>query len=132
MHTYTKDLLTHCEEYAKDLLNETLDFYPFGAFTSKVEQVHPIEMDPENKNSIKNGQVVESLLTYLTGEFDKKEVLAYATVYEVQFQLSEGEEASTAFAVDIVNSQSEEPIFYYPYQVNGTAVTFDEPFAVKR
>lgn len=132
MHTYTKDLLEHCEEYAKELLKETLDFYPFGSFVSKAEQVHPLELEPEDKNSTKNGQVVESLLKYLTTEYEQKEVLAYATVYEVNYQLEQDEPASQAFAIDITNSESEEPIFYFPYQVKGTSVVYQEPFAVKR
>lgn len=132
MHTYTKDLLDHCEEYAKELLKETLDFYPFGSFISKTEQVHPLELEPEDKNATKNGQVVDSLLKYLTAEFEQKEMLAYATVYEVQFQLNQDEPSSKAFAIDIVNSKSEEPIFYYPFQIKGTSIVYSEPFAVKR
>lgn len=131
MQEYTKELLNHSSEYAKELLSETLDFYPFGAFISKAGQVHPLELEPENKNSTKNGEVVDSLLKYLTAEFERGEILAYATVYEVQFQLEQDEPSTQAFAIKIVNSQSDEPIFYYPYEIKGTAISYDEPFAVK-
>lgn len=132
MHKYTADLLNHCSEFAKELFEETGDLYPFGAFISKIEQVHPLELEPENKKSTKNGQVVDNLLNYLIPEFQQKEILAYATVYEVTFQIKENEPPTNAFAVDIVNSQSEEPIFYYPYVIEDDLFIFEEPFAVRR
>ncbi|MCT4581061.1 MAG: hypothetical protein N4A35_06550 [Flavobacteriales bacterium] len=132
MHNYTAELLNHCSEFAKELFEETADLYPFGAFISKVEQVHPLELEPENKKSTKNGQVVDTLLNYLKPEFERKEILAYATVYEVTFQINEGEAPTNAFAVDIINSESEEPIFYYPYVIEDGLFIFEAPFAVKR
>lgn len=132
MHNYTKELINHCSEFAKELFEETSDLYPFGAYISKIEQVHPLELEPESKNSTKNGQVVDNLLNYLKPEFDKKEILAYATVYEVSFQLEEKQAPTNAFAIDIINSESEEPIFYYPYVIEDGLFIFEEPFAVKR
>ncbi len=132
MHKYTTDLITHCADFSKELLNETKDFYPFGAFISKIGQVHPLELEPEDKNSTQNGQVVNSLLKYLTTEFEKGEILAYATVYEVHFKLDDNSSKQDAFAIDIVNSESEEPVFYYPYTQKNDSFNFEEPFAVKR
>jgi hypothetical protein len=131
MHQHTLELIEHCSEYAKELLSETLDFYPFGAFVSKTGQVHPLELEPENKNSTKNGEVVDSLLKYLITEFEKGEIIAYATVYEVEYQLNKDEPSNKAFAIKIINSASEEPMFYYPYSITGPSVDFKEPFAVK-
>ncbi len=131
MHQHTQQLLDHCSEYAKELLSETLDLYPFGALVSKTEQVHPLELEPENKNSTKNGEVVNSLLKYLITELEKGEIIAYATVYEEEYQLNKDEPTTKAFAVKIVNAELEEPMFYYPYTIKGTSVVFEEPFAVK-
>lgn len=131
MHQHTQELIDHCSEYAKKLLSETLDFYPFGAFVSKAEQIHPLELEPEDKNGTKNGEVVESLLKYLSSEYDKGEIIAYATVYEVQYQLEQDEPATNAIAIKIINKESNEPVFYYPYKVKGTSVVFESPFAVK-
>lgn len=131
MHKFTADLLEHCEAFTKELLNETKDFYPFGAFVSKAEQVHPLELEPENKNSTQNGQVVESLLKYLTNEYEAGEVIAYATVYEAQLKLAENEPEITAFAVEIINKESEEPTFYFPFEIKDNVVTYREMFAVK-
>jgi len=132
MHQYTKELVDHCSDFSKELLHETKDFYPFGAFISKSEQVHPLELEPEDKDSTQNGQVVESLLKYLTSEFEKGEILAYATVFEVQFKIDDNSPKTDAFAIDIVNSETEEPIFYFPYARKNDEFSFKEPFAVKR
>ena len=131
MHIYTKELLEHCADFSKQLLKETKDLYPFGAFISKTGQLHPLEL--EKKNSIKNGEVVESLLKYLVSEMEQGEVLAYATTYEVQIKISEDSPISDAIAIEIVNVESEkEPVFYIPYRINGDEVSFEEPFAVKK
>ncbi len=132
MQEYTKELIDHCSNFSKELLHETKDFYPFAAFISKTGQVHPLELEPENKNSTKNGQVVEYLLKYLVEEFEKGEILAYATVFEVQFKIDADSPKMDAIAIDVVNSESEEPIFYYPYTRKNDEFSFKEPFAVRR
>jgi len=132
MNHYTKELIEHCSDFSKELLNETKDFYPFAAFVSKTGQIHPLELEPEDKNNTKNGQVIESLLKYLTSEVEKGEILAYATVFEVQFKLDDNSPKTDAFAVDVVNLESEEPIFYFPYTRKNDEFSFKEPFAVKR
>ncbi len=130
MHPYTKELLDHCSDFSKNLLIETKDMYPFGAFISSSGQLHPLEM--EFKKGIKNEIVINALHTYLTSEYKEGNILAYATVYEVDFQLSEQDSPQSAFAVDIESKYSDVPIYYFPFVINDEEVSFQAPFAVAR
>ncbi len=133
MDKVIQDILNHCEEYAKDLLNETKEFYPFGAFTDNSGQVHPLEFDVDKKNIPQNGKVINSLQRYCEGELEEGNILAYGLTYEVQLQIEENQPPIDAIAVDIVNTSEEDiPVFYFPFKVSEDKVEYDQGFAVKR
>ena len=45
MNTEIEDLMDHSIDYAQDLLDETLEFYPFGAWIDTKGGVHPLEFE---------------------------------------------------------------------------------------
>lgn len=132
MNEHTKNILAHSIEYAKDLLDNTGEFYPFGAFIDKVGQVHPLEMDVDKNNMPTNGKVIETLEKYCEKELEIKNILAYGVTYEAAVKVSEDKELDT-ICIHINNSEeSDTPDFYMPFKIEGNKVKYDEIFAVKR
>lgn len=127
-------LLEHSVEYATDLLNETGECYPFGAFIDTIGNVHPLEMEvTDTKNMPKIGQVIEALTIYCEGELKASKLKGYALAYEVQLQLEEGAEPIDAIAFDMKHIEQEMIDFYYlPFTTKDKKAELGTIFAVKK
>ncbi len=134
MNNETQKIINHSFEYAKELLEDTGEFYPFGAYLDKRSQVHPLEFELDKKNMPTNGQVIEGLAIYCKEEMEKGNIKAFGITFEAGVQMQKDEEPVDTVAIDITLSTGEvEPMYYFPYQVHGQGkVVFDEVFAVKR
>lgn len=132
MNEHTTSILNHSLEYAKDLLENTGEFYPFGAFVDTVGQVHPLEMEVDKKNIPNNGKVIETLSKFCKKELELGNFIAYGVTYEAAVQLSENEEKDT-ICVHIVNTQDENtPDFYQPFSSTEQGINYEPIFAVKK
>ncbi len=133
MNEEVKKLLDHTVEYATELLTETGEAYPFGAYLDSIDNVHPLEMEIDKKNVPTIGKVVETLTTYCQGEMKASKMNGYALAYEVQLKLSEDEPTTDAIAIDITHLENDElPLFYLPFTADNGKATIGELFAVKR
>ena len=134
MSTHVQKILDHSSEYAKELLTETGELYPFGAFIGREGHVHPLEFDYDKKNMPTNEKVVETLTKYCREEMKEGKILAYGLTYEASVQLVEGGDFIETFTVDISTDEEERiPLYYYPYNIQEEGeLVFGEPFAVKR
>ena len=133
MNNEVKDILDYSFKFAKDLLEATTQFYPFGAYCDGLEGVHPLEYDTEENGIPNNGKVVDSLTTYCASEFNEGRIKAYGLTYEVKMKLEEGQPETDAIAVEITHKDEESlPIFYLPYTQIDKTTTFGEPFAVAK
>lgn len=92
--------IEHCKEYAVDLLTETGEAYPFGAFIDTIGNVHPLEMEIDKKNVPTIGKVVETLGKYCETEMADNKMNGYALCYEVSYELEEGQKQD-AIAIDL-------------------------------
>ena len=134
MNNETQEIIDHSFEYAKELLEDTGEFYPFGAFLDKRGQIHPLEFEHDKKNMPTNGQVIAGLTKYCWDEMKKGEMRGFGITYGAGVQMREGEEAIETVAIDITLASGEiVPVYYFPYEITeqGTA-EFGEIFAVKR
>ncbi len=135
MNTITEKIIDHSFEYAKDLLEDTGQCYPFGAFVDNSEVVHPLEFEITDKKNIPNNEsVIWSLNKFCASELKENKIIAYGLTYEAIVQLKEDEPGIDTIAIDIINNTDEDiPIYYYPYKSDKQGnVEFGEPFAVKR
>jgi len=134
MNNITKKIIDHSFEYAKDLLEDTGQCYPFGAFVDNAEIVHPLEFEITDKKNIPNNEsVMWSLNKFCETELEEKRIIAYALTYEANVQLEEDKPAVETIAIDIVDNTNSQPHYYFPYEKNNEGkITFGEPFAVKR
>lgn len=130
----TQKIIEHSFDYAKELLEETGEFYPFGAYLDKKGQIHPLEFELDKKNMPTNGQVIEGLTKYCTSEMEEGNIIGYGITFEAGVQMHEEEEPINTIAIDIVLSDDGvEPVYYFPYtKVGSDNVEFGETFAVKR
>lgn len=134
MSTEVDIILEHSIDYAKELLIDTGELYPFGAYVGPEGIVHPVEYEYDKKNMPTVGVVIESLSKFCDTEMGEGKMLAYGLTHEASVQLKEGADFIDTFVVDIVtNSEEAIPLYYYPFKINANdEVKFDEPFAVKR
>lgn len=134
MRKETKEVIEHSFEYARELLEETGEFYPFGAYLDRRGQVHPLEFELDKKNMPTNGQVIEGLTKYCNSEMDMGNIKAFGISFEAGVQMHEDEEPINTIAIDISLMGDEiEPVYYFPYTKNSKGkIEFGETFAVKR
>lgn len=115
MDDLLKKLLDHSVEYATELLVETGEAYPFGAYIDLADNVHPLEMEFDPKNMPKVGKVMEALTKYCSEEMAENRMKAWCLSYEVKIALSESQETE-AIAFEMTHpSEKNIPKFYLPY-----------------
>ena len=134
MNTEIENILEHSRQYARDLLIDTGELYPFGAYIGIEGHVHPIEYEYDKKNMPTVGVVLESLAKYCDGEIEAGRMLAYGLTSEASVQLEEDGDFIDTFVIDIKTKEGNKvPLYYHPFAISANkTVTFDEPFAVKR
>jgi hypothetical protein len=131
MNELNEKLLEHCDGYATEMLKETGESYPFGAYIDTIDNVHPLELEFDPKKMPKVGAVIEGLQAYCKEEVTAERMKAYAICFEAEVALSEAEVLMTV-CIDITNSEEETPLFYLPYTKSEMGVGVQEMFAVKR
>ncbi len=135
MNNITQKIIDHSFNYAKDLLEDTGQCYPFGAFVDNAEGVHPLEYEITDKKNVPNNEsVIWSLNNFCESELKDDKIIAYGLTYEAIVQLKDDEPGIETIAIDIFdNSDNKLPIYYYPYTSDKEGnIEFGEPFAVKR
>jgi len=133
MNTEIEDLMDHSIDYAQDLLDETLEFYPFGAWIDTKGGVHPLEFEFDKKQMPTVEKVLSDLKTYCDSEMAENKMNAYALTFESELVLTEGEAAVKCISLDIVHKDEKDvPKFYIPYTINeNNIVEYNELFGVK-
>ena len=133
MNAEIEDLMDHSIDYAQDLLDETLEFYPFGAWIDTKGGVHPLEFEFDKKQMPTVEKVLSELKIYCDSEMLANKMNAYSLTYESELVLSEGEPAVKCISLDIVHQEEKNiPKFYIPYSISeDKTVTYSELFGVK-
>lgn len=135
MDTITKKIIDHSVEYAKNLLMDTGQCYPFGAFVDNAEIVHPLEFEITDKKNIPNNEsVIWSLHKFCESEMKAGKIIAFGLTYEASVQLEVDKPSIDTIIIDIVDRyDSDIPFFHYPFEkMDDSTINFGEPFAVKR
>jgi hypothetical protein len=133
MNAEIEDLMDHSIDYAQDLLDETLEFYPFGAWIDTKGGVHPLEFEFDKKQMPTVETVLAELKAYCDSEMESNKMNAYALTFESELVLTEGEDAVKCISLDITHKEEKEiPKFYVPYSINeDNTVVYSELFGVK-
>ena len=132
MEDIIQKLLDHSVEYAKELIVDTLEFYPFGAYIDTIDNVHPLEFEYDKKNQPTVEIVLNALTKYCETEMSEDKMKAYALTYESEVKLSDDEPILKCITVEIKSkTDSNLPKYFVPYHINDeNVVSFDEVFAV--
>lgn len=116
MNEDLKKLLDHSVEYASELLVETGDSYPFAAYIDTIGNVHPLEMEIDDKNIPQIQKVIDALTIYCTEEMKESRMRAYCLSYEVKIQLAEGD-STDAIAFEMIHQAEKDlPKYYLPFK----------------
>lgn len=128
-----KKLLEHSVEYATELLMETGESYPFGAYIDTIGNVHPLEMEIDPKQVPQIGAVVSNLKKYCTEEMAENRMRGYCLSYEVKVQLSDSKSTDAICFEMHYTGETDLPKFYLPFLPLGERkVEVGELFAVKQ
>ena len=132
MQDEIQKLIDHCVDYATELLTETGESYPFGAYIDTIGNVHPLEMEIDTKNIPKLGKVIDTLKTYCMAEIEAKRMNGFALSYEVSMDLDE-KSKTDAIAIELHHSNENKlPVYYLPFRMNDDkSVVIGTIFAVK-
>ena len=118
-------LVEHCLETAKQMLDQTNEFHPFGAFLGKNGTVHPLGVEVDKKNIPSNGDLIQQL-----NDLAKTENIEhYSLCYEVSIQLETSRNPTDAICVEI--KVKDVPKFYLPFSKAGETFVYEEVFAVE-
>ena len=134
MHAEVEKLIDHSFEYALELLEDTKEFYPFGATIDTIGNVHPLEFEFDPKNMPKVGVVLESLAKYCENEMSANRMKGHALAFESVIKLDENSAEQNCITLNIVHSEDKDlPDYYQAYQIleDGT-VELAPIFAVKK
>ncbi len=132
MEDIVQKLLNHSADYAKELIVDTLEFYPFGAYIDTIDNVHPLEFEYDKKNQPTVETVLNSLTKYCETEVADKKMKAYALTYESDVKLSADVDTLKCITIEIKTIEEDNiPKYFIPYHINDNKVMFDEMFGVK-
>ena len=134
MNPDIESIIDHSIEYAQDLIEGTLEFYPFGAFIDTIGNVHPLEFDADAKNMPKIEEVLVSLKAYCENEMAAGKMHAYGLVFESELVLEEGKDAVKCISIDIKHKdETDIPVFYQSYTIEEeNEVVYSDVFGVKK
>ena len=131
---HIQNLLSHCENYATDLIMETGEFAPFGALTDASGLTHHREVEIDPRDVPSNGEIIEELQKYFIDQYENHGAQGYAIACEAAVQLDENTKTD-AIGIDIrFRDENNIPMFYIPFTMNWDTrqATYGKMFAVKR
>jgi hypothetical protein len=134
MHEEIVKILDHSFEYAQELLEDTKEFYPFGAFIDTIGNVHPLEYEYNPKKMPQVGEVLEALTKYCEEEMAEKRMHAYGLTFEANVKIAENEPEKTCIGIQVKHiTEKNLPDFYQPYAFDADKKpTFEAVFAVEK
>ncbi|HAE32008.1 MAG TPA: hypothetical protein DCF89_12900 [Flavobacteriales bacterium] len=119
-------LAENCLQSAREMLIQTDEFYPFGAFLGPTGIAHPLGIEVDKKNIPNNGNLIKQLIDLAKSENFEQ----YSLCYEVSLQMSEAKPAIDAICVEF--SETEAPKVYQPFSKVNNEYIFDDVFAVQQ
>jgi len=134
MNENLKSILDHSLDYAIEMIEETSELHPFGAFTDKAGQVHPLEMEIDKKQVPTNGRIIEVLWDYCMKELEEGNISAFGISMESSLKF-EGDEEEVDVIVTIPHHKDEQdlPAYCTPFKINDKgSVVAGELFAVDK
>jgi hypothetical protein len=134
MNPDIEKIIDHSIEYAQDLIEGTLEFYPFGAFIDTIGNVHPLEFEFDAKKMPQVEQVLSSLKEYCEKELEGGKMNAFGLIFESELVLEEGKEAVKCITIDIKHKdEADVPTFYQSYTIEEeNEVVYSDVFGVKK
>ncbi len=133
MHPEIEKLIDHSFEYAQELLIDTKEFYPFGAYIDTIGNVHPLEFEYNPKKMPQVGEVLDSLAKYCETEMTENRMHAYGLTFEANLILEENGPNETCIGLKVKHQTEKDlPDFYQVYHFNEDKnLDFGEIFGVK-
>jgi hypothetical protein len=134
MNPEIETIIEHSIEYAQDLIEGTLEFYPFGAYIDTVGIVHPLEFEFSAKKMPKVQEVLDGLTKYCEAEMEAGKMSAYGLTFESAIVLEQDAEPVNCISIDIKHKDEPEvPLFYQSFNISDdNDVTYSDVFGVKR
>jgi hypothetical protein len=121
-------LLNSVLPFAKQMLDQHGEFYPFGGAMQADGQLVSVASH-EGKDDPAPADVIESLKDIFTAEAKDGKLKATALVYNVRVTLPSTGETSDAIAVSLDHRENYSVIVFFPYEIEGGSAIIGEAFA---
>ena len=134
MNADIEKIIDHSIEYAQDLIEGTLEFYPFGAFIDTIGNVHPLEFEFDTKKMPQVQEVIDGLEKYCKNQMEQGKMHAYGLIFESELVLEADSDAVKCISIDCQHKDEKDiPLFYQSYTISEeNDVSYSDVFGVKR
>ncbi len=128
-----QELIDHSFGLAEELLNEAGSYAPFGLTINEKDEVIPFTYEADEEAQIDVQQVIDELDAVLDKQLENKEIKAYAIGYDIQIEISQDGDLSSALLVDIVHDDDNQvPFYFFPYEMVDGKAEFKEGFGIEK
>ena len=126
--SHCEDLMNAVLPFAKKMLSEHGEFYPYGASMKPDGKI--VEAGASDGREHPPSQALIDLLREaFRADAQKGAIIASATVYDVRIVPPGSASKTDAVAVELDHRDNYSVVVLFPYTISGGTVQFSEPFA---
>jgi hypothetical protein len=129
-----QSIIDYCHLFAKYMLNESKEYYPFGAIIDNNGELIPVGYKDNETDMPQSQKVINELKNRFKDDLNNNKIRAYGLTYYVRVQINESCDKSDAILIDIVHCDSPDiPIYYFTYSwTEKNGLIFGESFEINR
>jgi hypothetical protein len=129
-----QSIIDYCYMFAKYMLFESKEYYPFGAIIDNSGELIPVGYKDNETDMPESQRVINELNAHFEDDLKNNKIKAYGVTYDVRVQINDSGDRSDAILIDIVHRDSSEiRQYYFTYSWNEKGeLTFGKSFSMKR
>ncbi len=128
------EIINYSHGFAKQMLIEHKEFYPFGAVVNDEGNLMPYGYKDDETDMPDSTKVIDILSKSFQFELNNNKIRAYGITFDVRVPIDDKGNKSDAIAIDITHRDEVYlPIYYFTYSWNEqNELVFRESFARNR
>lgn len=116
--------------FAKRILSECYEFYPFGQYINDINESINVSIDPSL--SLSSSAAIFELKKSFLENLNKGKYIGFAVICNYKLSSPPQYEGFDAIRVDIMIDDNDISSFFYPYKIINKKVEYFKPFGIKR
>jgi len=129
-----QSIIDYCHMFAKHMLLESKEYYPFGAIIDNNGELIPVGYKDNETDMPESQKVINELTSHFKDDLKNNKIRAYGVTYDVRVQINDSGDKSDAILIDIIHRESSEiPQYYFTYSwTEKGELIFGESFGMTR